>query len=285
MKRFVWVSLISAVLIVIAAVMPEQAWSTVADLPAHPLIVHGLVVLIPLLSLFVIVGLFRISLLTKSYLFVIAGYGVLTAGVIAANTSGDALEQQVGVLEQHEDLGSVLVPVAIALFVSFTLFALFAFVLSMKSLAVVLAVLVGLQAGASIPLTIIVGHSGAESVWADVTTGAPSQDDREESEDEEYESSNELEGEARATTAPQAGASDRLITQDEVALHRTPDDCWTIVNGAVYDLTSFVGRHPGGRSAISQICGGDGTSVFGEQHAGQAAPESQLSSLKIGMLG
>jgi cytochrome b involved in lipid metabolism len=28
--------------------------------------------------------------------------------------------------------------------------------------------------------------------------------------------------------------------------HAKPDDCWIVVNGKVYDLTTFAPNHPGG---------------------------------------
>lgn len=93
-----------------------------------------------------------------------------------------------------------------------------------------------------------------------------------------------VEEESQTTTDPVPSDVPMEITRDEVALHSTPEDCWTIVNGDVYDLTPFVGRHPGGRTAISQICGGDGTALFTGQHTGQGSPERELSSLKIGVL-
>lgn len=275
MKRFVWVSSISALLILLAAIVPDSAWSSLAGLPLHPLLVHGVVVLIPLLSVFVLVGLFVTRLLRASYLFVIVGYGVLAAGAIGAKKSGEQLAEVVGLPERHEQLGTILVPLSIGLFVAFTLFALFAFVTEKKALAIVLAVLVGLQAGASIPLTILVGHSGAESVWGEVAVNTNS---------EEEDLDEGVIEESQTTVTPMPDSAAQPITADEVALHSTPEDCWTIVSGTVYDLTSFVGRHPGGRSAISQICGADGTELFTGQHGGQGSPERELASLKIGEL-
>ena len=49
---------------------------------------------------------------------------------------------------------------------------------------------------------------------------------------------------------------------DEVLLHSTPEDCWTIINGELYDVTSYIPLHPGGASAISQACGVDATDLF-----------------------
>lgn len=83
-------------------------------------------------------------------------------------------------------------------------------------------------------------------------------------------------------------------TSAEVATHKTTADCWTIVNGNVYDLTSYVSRHPGGDD-IELACGVDGTTLFTERKTedgkavGSGTPHdsgsaSQLESLKIGTL-
>ena len=70
----------------------------------------------------------------------------------------------------------------------------------------------------------------------------------------------------------------------EVARHSTENDCWTAVNGVVYDLTSFIAKHPGGRSNIMRICGIDGTTVFERQHSGSSGAENTLAGLEIGIL-
>lgn len=74
-----------------------------------------------------------------------------------------------------------------------------------------------------------------------------------------------------------------VYTLVEVAKHASAKDCWTTINGNVYDLTSFVGKHPGGE-AILKVCGVDGTSLFMDQHGGQAKQENQLAGLEIGVL-
>lgn len=76
----------------------------------------------------------------------------------------------------------------------------------------------------------------------------------------------------------------QTYTSQDVAKHNIRSDCWSIISSKVYDLTSFVGQHPGGPVQIEQICGVDGTSVFIGQHAGQNRPNNELSSLYIGEL-
>lgn len=70
----------------------------------------------------------------------------------------------------------------------------------------------------------------------------------------------------------------------EVTEANSASKCWTVVNGKVYDLTSFINKHPGGAQRILQLCGKDGTSAFENQHGGQPRPEQELAGLEIGPL-
>ncbi len=73
-------------------------------------------------------------------------------------------------------------------------------------------------------------------------------------------------------------------TLAEVATHDNESSCWTAVNGNVYDLTSALDSHPGGKKNIMKLCGIDGTAAFTAQHSGQSRPESGLANLYIGPL-
>src|SRR5438093_39837 len=55
----------------------------------------------------------------------------------------------------------------------------------------------------------------------------------------------------------------RAYTREEVKKHNTLDDCWIIINGSVYDVTTFMkDDHPGGQYVIYQYAGQDCTEEF-----------------------
>ena len=62
-----------------------------------------------------------------------------------------------------------------------------------------------------------------------------------------------------------ARGTPRKYTATQVEKHRTPEDCWVIVHGKVYDVTKFVPRHPGG-NMIWVKAGGDCTQLFDSYH-------------------
>jgi hypothetical protein len=73
-------------------------------------------------------------------------------------------------------------------------------------------------------------------------------------------------------------------TAGEVALHASENSCWSIISGEVYDLTTYISKHPGGDRNILRICGKDGTSAFEGEHGGESRPEKILAGYKIGPL-
>lgn len=86
------------------------------------------------------------------------------------------------------------------------------------------------------------------------------------------------------STKPTGGTTVSSYTMATVAQHNKQADCWTTINGGVYNVTSWIHQHPGGAQAIIGLCGIDGSAAFNGQHGGQARPASELASFKIGTL-
>jgi hypothetical protein len=188
----------------------------------------------------------------------------------AAKQSGEALAARVGSPGEHQALGDLLFPASIGLF--FLGLAFYFFTKTEKpkwTLQLAGGLSTAAVAGVVI-LSVLVGHSGAQATWGDRI------------------SANQAE-ELPAPTEPTPGATpgatpDSGISVAEVQKHNTAKDCWTVVNGDVYDLTSYISRHKGGSAVLTAICGKDGTNAFSGQHAGASKPNADLSSLLVGPL-
>ena len=87
----------------------------------------------------------------------------------------------------------------------------------------------------------------------------------------------------------QEGESGLELFASEVAERNTPDNCWTIIDGVVYDLTDYIqsGEHPGGDRVVA-ACGIDGTDLFtGEDPSGRRhspLASSVLEDFELGPL-
>lgn len=83
------------------------------------------------------------------------------------------------------------------------------------------------------------------------------------------------------TTTPTTSAT---YTMAEVGAANTTQKCWTTIDGNVYDLTTWINQHPGGKANIVKLCGIDGAKEFVAQHGAQRKPVQELASLLIGTL-
>ena len=54
-------------------------------------------------------------------------------------------------------------------------------------------------------------------------------------------------------------------TIEEVQKHNTEDDCWTVYQGRIYDVTQYAKVHPGGRK-IFLGKGKDCTKLYDQYH-------------------
>ena len=82
-------------------------------------------------------------------------------------------------------------------------------------------------------------------------------------------------------TATAVGAT---YTLAQVATHSGRSDCWTAINGNVYNVTAWATRHPGGDQNIYRLCGIDGSSAFTGQHGDQGEPNEVLAEYQVGTL-
>ncbi|RHZ56470.1 hypothetical protein CDV55_103624 [Aspergillus turcosus] len=58
----------------------------------------------------------------------------------------------------------------------------------------------------------------------------------------------------------------KVFDAAEVAKHNTPDSCWVILYGKVYDVTDFLSEHPGGAKIILKLAGKDATEEYDPIH-------------------
>lgn len=146
-------------------------------LPAHPLVVHAAVVLLPLAALATIAA--ALVRKTRRYYAPVA-FGLALAAVASvalAQGSGESLKERVSeteLVEQHADSAEVVLPWAIALAVAAAavtaadpLMARFGKP-SPDVAKVVLVVLAVVPAIGATWAVIDVGHSGAKASWSDV---------------------------------------------------------------------------------------------------------------------
>ena len=139
-------------------------------LPVHPLVVHGVVVLLPLAILGAIAIAVRPQWRTKYGVLVVAIAAVATALIPVATSSGEALESRVGDPGEHAQLGDQLIWFAIPLLV---LVAAIVWLDRrppagapswLPTMVAVLAVVVAVAAGVQVYR---VGDSGARAAWGD----------------------------------------------------------------------------------------------------------------------
>ncbi|XP_048884634.1 cytochrome b5 [Brienomyrus brachyistius] len=48
----------------------------------------------------------------------------------------------------------------------------------------------------------------------------------------------------------------------EVEEHKSPQNCWILINNKVYDVSKFLEEHPGGVEVLCEHAGGDATENY-----------------------
>jgi hypothetical protein len=154
---------------------------TIFGLPTHALVVHAVVILMPLASLAVI-GMVIRQEWPRKYRWQLAALVVVsTASVPVATNSGESLVGRVNQLattnkslvQAHVGSGENLTPFALLLLLM-TVLILWRGSRLQSRIKAVASVLAVIAAVGSIAEVVIIGHSGAKSVWARTVTNTHS---------------------------------------------------------------------------------------------------------------
>ena len=207
--------------------LPFGTFATITALPAHPLVVHAVVVFAPISLVLVLGSVFvkrwRLTLQWAS----ICSLVITSVSSIIAKSSGDSLAAAIGLPEQHARWGNYLVTASLITLGVSVVWVWCGQVGLPRGVTRVLAGFAVIVAVALGGVTYAAGHSGAEAAWA---------------------------GTFERARAPIASAqeSQQPISLEEVALHDSARDCWSVVEGKVYDLTEFI-KAPAGAGRLRDV--------------------------------
>ena len=153
----------------------------ISGIPAHPLIVHAVVVLVPLTA----VGAVLVAVWpwARSHVgWLVAAGAVLDVALVPlATASGESLEERVpetALAEKHAEMGGQLTPWVIALAVGVVAVMVLARTVARSTgahpawaapwLAMVVAGVTIVAASGAMVQVVRIGHSGAKASWSDV---------------------------------------------------------------------------------------------------------------------
>ena len=73
-----------------------------------------------------------------------------------------------------------------------------------------------------------------------------------------------------------------MLRHTTVAKHTSPESCWVILYGNVYDVTEFLPSHPGGSKIILKLAGKDATEEYDPIHPPGTLEENLKPEAKLG---
>jgi len=267
-------------------------------IPVHPLVVHAAVVMVPLTALGVVVMAARPRFSRRYGWLVVIASLVGTGASFVSKQAGEALAERVGQPGfDHAELGDIM-PIVAALLMVATV-ALWLIDRSApdegpdprRGLRIGVAAIAVLVAVGNVFWMYRVGDSGAKSVWAgraavsEPATASSASASVGSSASPTSSPTDGASASAATTSSASPTSSPAGYTLSDVAAHNTPGDCWSAIDGKVYDLTGWIDQHPGGAQRIIDLCGTDGSAGFDAQHGGQARPAQELAQFLVGALG
>ena len=90
---------------------------------------------------------------------------------------------------------------------------------------------------------------------------------------------NQLQKTSSIKIEPNLSQTSITLSLTEIQKHNSAKDCWVIISNNVYDVTSYMGLHPGGAVNISSFCGQDMTRAFLNQRHSSLADQQHLMML------
>ena len=84
-----------------------------------------------------------------------------------------------------------------------------------------------------------------------------------------------------SSLGPDEETDSKKLPWTEVKRHNSRESCWVVVDGCVYDVTSWMDNHPGGAIVLLNSSGRDATDIFNAYHS----RESISNKLKFFYVG
>lgn len=143
-------------------------FDTVLGLPVHILVVHGVVVLLPLMALLTVLLAMRPRWSARVAWGIVLADAAVFALTLVAQQSGEALQHRLGptpAIQQHADLGAQMPWMGVALLAAGIAVTLLRRRAGSRVVLPVVALVVG---GVVVWWTVRVGHSGSQAVWQEV---------------------------------------------------------------------------------------------------------------------
>ncbi|KAF5175855.1 Cytochrome b5 [Thalictrum thalictroides] len=75
-----------------------------------------------------------------------------------------------------------------------------------------------------------------------------------------------------------------IFTFADVLKHNNLKDCWLLINDKIYDVTRFLGDHPGGSKVLLKATGKDATADFKKVHSHSGNAVTMMDKFYVGML-
>lgn len=188
---------------------------TLAGLPAHPLLVHVPVVMLPLAAIGAVLIALRQSWLERFGWWVVGFAGVGFIGAVLAAGSGEALEERVNetaALEEHAEMGETARLMAFIFFLVVAAVVGYRWWMARKQqgrrpgqvVAIVSSVLLIATAVGATATVATAGHQGAELTWGDLE-GSGESGDRDGDRDEDSQQGDQQDNDSSTASSGTGG--------------------------------------------------------------------------------